>query len=415
MINSNNILIIAPSMVPRITSWGGSQRMYYLANELAKSGKKVFVISPKHKEAEKYKEKKVLYKAIFLGDEIIDKKNRNSIIKRVVFYLLKHVLYAVDYFLYSEPSRFSGATYKRWARRHEEEILDNICKYSIGEVIISGPSFSLFSIIPQIKKRNKNIKVILDYRDPWHLWKWKKNIAYYKEKRYLKYADVIVCFSEPFQEDMCTVFHIDTNKLKIIYNGYSETEWKTISKEKNESQTLIISFVGTMDFGDNILNYRNPNRLMDIVRTLPEGVVELRFVGVDEDRARKEEKNIKYIKKVTQQESFEYMMKSDILLNIHDTEDASGRYIISGKFYDYMRSGKVIWDIGKKDNLSACFISKYGLGVYCENDANEIKELLESMIELKKKGNIMDLRHGDEKYIMEFSREVQNHRYVEIC
>lgn len=414
MISGDNILVIVPSMVPRITSWGGSQRMYYLANTLSESDKNVVTISPKYKEAEEYKEKEISYKPIYLGGEITNEKKETNIIKKIVFRLLKHVIYMIDYFLYSEPSRFSGVFHKRWIRQNEEEIWDIIYRYEIGKVIISGPSFSLFSLAPKIKKRNKNIKVILDYRDPWHLWKQKKNWAYYKERKYLEYADSVICFSESFQRDMCKAFHLDMDKVKTIYNGYSENEWNLIPKETNESETLIISFVGTMDFGDNAMNYRNPNRLMEMVKMLPEGVVELQFVGVDEDRIDREEKNIKFIKKVTQQESFAYMMKSDVLLNIHDTDDFSGKYIISGKFYDYMKSGKVIWDIGKKDNLSAKFISEYGLGIHCENDSNQIKKLLNLMIELKQKKRIMDLRNGDKKCIMEFSRESQNHKYIEI-
>ena len=50
----NKILIICPSMWPKMNSWGETQRMYYLANCLAQHGWEVYTVSPKFKEKEEY-------------------------------------------------------------------------------------------------------------------------------------------------------------------------------------------------------------------------------------------------------------------------------------------------------------------------------------------------------------------------
>ncbi len=46
MADNNSVLIIAPEIPPRANSWGGSQRMYYLADMLERQGRNVITISP---------------------------------------------------------------------------------------------------------------------------------------------------------------------------------------------------------------------------------------------------------------------------------------------------------------------------------------------------------------------------------
>lgn len=430
MTASDNILIIVPEMVPRVQSWGGSQRMYYLANMLEKQGKSVITVSPGFETALECENKEVLYCPVYLGgnDERENKKGEendprkkekkaNSFLKKAKTSIYMFLV-AVDYFIYSEPSSFQGIFYEKWLKDYEKAIWECIVQKEIKKIIISGPSFSLFSIAKKIKKKNGNIKIIFDYRDPWFLWKKRKNLAYLKEKRYLKYADCIVCFSEIFRQDMCKAFEIDINKTEVVYNGYSEETWEKVDENKRKNRTrekkLVITYVGGMDFNDNRKNYRNPNMIMRAVEKLEEGTVELKFVGVAAAEKMEKRNNINYIQKVTQEESFMYMLESDVLLNIHDTDDESGKYLVPGKFYDYMRSGQVIWNIGEEDGLAARLLKEYGLGVSCINRMDTVEEMLDKLIVLKERGEIKKLRRVGEKGILSFSREMQNAGYMRV-
>ena len=430
MTEKGRILIIAPEIVPRVNSWGGSQRMYYLANMLEEWGANVTTLAPGFADAVACKNKKILYRSIYLGEVFgerkesghkkhlaEERKNKKLILKKIKR-IIYSILVTMDYFVYSEPSSFQGRFYKKWLKEHDREIKECIDTNKIEKIIISGPSFALFSIAKKIKKNDADIRIIFDYRDPWYLWKKQKNLAYLKEKKFLKYADCVVCFSEAFRNDMCKIFKISMDKAKVVCNGYSEETWEKVEMDwegkVREDGRLVITYVGSMDFNDNKKNYRNPNAIMKAVERLPEGVVELRFVGVSSMEEMKVRNNISYVGKVTQEESFGYMLESDVLLNIHDTHDDSGEYLVPGKFYDYMRSGKVIWNIGKENSLATKMLKEYKLGVSCENNRNNLEDMIDQLIALKKKGEINRLRWDDRESVLFFSREIQNKMYMEI-
>ncbi len=435
MADNNNILIIAPEIPPRANSWGGSQRMYYLADMLEKQGRNVITISPGFQMAPECVNKEVLYEPVYLGGDAgggdeegngqkcsegeKEKKRKKWIflpskIKRAIYMFMA----AADYFLYGEPSSFQGIFYKKWLKNYEEAILGCILHKGIKKVIISGPSFALFSVAEKIKKKDGSIKIIFDYRDPWFLWKKKKNLAYLKEKKYLKNADCIVCFSEAFRKDMCRTFKIESSKTAVVYNGYSDDGWKKAErragKKKRDGNQLLVTYVGSMDFNDNKKNYRNPNIVIRAAEKCEKGIVELRFVGVAAVEKMEKRNNVSYIGKVTQEESLLYMLESDVLLNVHDTDDDSGKYLVPGKFYDYMRSGRVLWNIGKEDGLAAEFLNEYGLGVSCANRADSVEGMLRRLIGLKQKEGIEKLRRTGGKEVSRFSREVQNREYIEV-
>lgn len=192
--------------------------MYYLADMLEKQGRNVITISPGFQTAPECVNKEVLYEPVYLGgdagggdeegneqkcsEEGKEKKKWIFLpgkVKRAIYMFMA----TADYFLYGEPSSFQGIFYKKWLKNYEEAILGCILHKGIKKVIISGPSFALFSVAEKIKKKDGSIKIIFDYRDPWFLWKKKKNLAYLKEKKYLKNADRIVCFSTHHPNNHC--------------------------------------------------------------------------------------------------------------------------------------------------------------------------------------------------------------------
>lgn len=116
---------------------------------------------------------------------------------------------------------FEGKKHSAWIKEYTKEIFKCIGERKIDIIIISAPSFALFEMAGKIKREFPNVKIVFDYRDPWYLWNGRKNIALIKEKMYLLHADKIVCFSEPFRQEMCKTFHLGKEKTEVIYNCYS--------------------------------------------------------------------------------------------------------------------------------------------------------------------------------------------------
>ena len=62
------IIIICPSMWPKMSMWGETQRMFYLANYLAGQGYEIIVISPAYETNRKISDaREQRYRNIYLG------------------------------------------------------------------------------------------------------------------------------------------------------------------------------------------------------------------------------------------------------------------------------------------------------------------------------------------------------------
>ncbi len=410
-------MIVCPSMYPQMRSWGETQRMYYLANYLEENGWHVVTVARGY-GAGKEVEKKQLYKSVFLGEA---KKNNDLGRKevstgKVIVDEARHIVAKfANYFcnfLFGESIFVECVEKTGWVRNNRERIVEIIAEEEIDIVIISGPSFRLFSLGNYIKEKYPNIKLVYDYRDPWYLWK-QNNLSYLQEKRLIKRADHIVAFSEAFRKDMMSIYGIPADKITTIYNGYSGEAWQRFEIEAGAKKNkLILTYTGMAYLVRQKNNYRDLSTLIDVVKRHKE--IELYLVGVCGLNGNKVEENVHFIETVTQEESFEYMLKSDVLISMHDTKDCSQKYIISGKFYDYLKSERIIWHIGAEDSLMSSIVKEQEQGVISTNDEQQIELILEELIKAWSEGYLSEKRKHNEQLIHFFEREYQNKRYEEI-
>ena len=419
------VLIICPSMWPRMRSWGETQRMFYLANYLSENGWDVSTLSPDYGSGEDSSDRNMYYSPHFPGKGIRIEQNTQqnkhtekfSVFASFLRTLASHTVTPFVKWAYNEPDCYEGILKQIWIWKSRQEIRRVLDEAEYETVIISAPSFVLFTFAKFIKKRKVSVSVVFDYRDPWHLWNRKKNFAYCTEKRCLKYADIIVGFTNIFMDDMKKIFHLPAGKCRTVYNGYSETDW--ILSETDYSPPFIrmpgrlyLIFTGNLTFWESEQNFRNPFPLIEAVSAFPD--VELYFIGVRGQIPDINYQNIHFIRNVSQKESFHFMKAADVLLSIHDTADSSGNYLISGKFYDYIRSGKVIWHIGRQEDLMSEWIRQYHLGVFCTNHPLHIKEMLQFLLQKQRENRLDTLRKNNEVFVQQFSREMQNSHYADI-
>lgn len=422
----NKIIIICPSMWPDMHTWGETQRMFYLANYLSNQEWDVTVISPRYKTDKPIEEiKKQQYRNLYIGNSI--KKHKIKTPNKITLKpgVLLHIKWRIAALLnnccellYGESGIQKIYNNIIWIEKNKNEICQAIKERDVDKVIISMPTFVYARLGKIIKKECKNVKVIYDYRDPWYLWKQKKNIGYLRERHCLKYADCIVGCSEKFRNSMIDKLGVTKNKIYTVYNGYSEKAWEKFEKIynsktqiKEKPKKMIMTYTGNISLNVRKANYRNPQYLINAVKCLPN--VELYLVGVTGFTGKISDGNVHYIGEVTQQQSFAYMMNSDVLISIHDTADKSGDYIISGKFYDYMRSRKYILHIGQSKSLMAKFINDMHLGSICENVDDELREKILELLQLWNEDKLV-LKDSNMQYIKRFSREHQNKKYMQI-
>ena len=423
---NKKLIIICPSMWPDMNLWGETQRMYYLANYLAEWGWQITVISPSYDVDKKNLEiRQKKYKNLYLGSPIkkaggggasgpLPRNGKWKSVKRHI----SNILNKCSEWFYGEPDFIEVNKKNMWIRKNRNEICRYIDKEGVQKVIISMPGFTFMQLGKRIKKACEHVRLFYDYRDPWYLWMHKKNPAYYRERYYLGFADKVVGFSEKFRIDMIKEMGIAPHKIYTVYNGYSEQAWEEFEKRKIPvqdkgpvSEKLILTYTGSMSLKNKKNNYRNPANLIEAVRELPD--VELYLVGISKIQKEIVEGNIHYIGEVTQQKSFWHMQQSDVLISIHDTEDRSGEYLISGKFYDYMRSGRTILHIGKENSLMAEFVNKYHLGDVCQNHTDSLRKKILELANRKKEGKLIR-ESSFEQDISRYARDYQNDIYRQI-
>jgi glycosyltransferase involved in cell wall biosynthesis len=427
---AEKLLIITYDMIPCTRHWGGCQRMFFLAEHLQHKGYDVSVFHSLKSNTGTFG-KVIHFNGIPAGfksgfiqsfvnsrnktDKTNRKRNKNSL-PGLLSKLAENTIRFIDSILFNEPNPGMGFISNLWIRSASGPILEYIGKNEIRTIIISGPPFGTFSIVPKIKKNYPDVKVVLDYRDPWNLWNNRKGPAYFKERKIARLADRIIVTNGPLKGSMAGKLKIEPKKIEVISNGYSEIDWETIkAKAGKNKKRMVISHIGSMNFH----GYRNPSGILSALEDFPaRDEILLQFIGIDQDEttktlSKKFGGSIRFLPKVPHRESLSEMLDSDVLLLVHTTTDVSARYLVSAKLYDYIRSGRPVWSIGSSKALNSLTITELALGLVCRNRRDEISAQLKQLYDLWKQGRLGELRRPDLD-VIPYSREYQNEKYAEL-
>ena len=265
---------------------------------------------------------------------------------------------------------------------------------------------------------------ILDYRDPWNLWNMGNQLSRHNEYSIIRLADHVVFVNERLRDDTIKLFNLDKNRCSVVFNGYSEKDWQEIIRD-NENlslnkrrEQLIISYIGSMSFNKG--GYRDLSTfLLALEKFRYKDKVRIRFVGAEaseeaEEIAKKFKNSIEFIPRVSYKRSLEYMLDSDILLLVH-TDKKSAKYVVTGKFFDYARSGKIILGISNdKDAYFMNLIERHKLGIASLNEEEQILKALNLIYYEWDNGKIDDLRKTSSQELKNFSRDNQNKEFIKI-
>jgi len=425
------VLIITYEMIPYTKYWGASQRVYYYANFLTEHGFSVDVLASRNTNIENEVKKTIKFNTLHLKnnyqkkDEIKEPINsKTSTLKYVkarIISFLKYILKNLDSIFNNDPNLGMGFIAANWIRKNNEKILTHIEKYSIENVIISAPPFGLLR--PKLLKKIKNQipgKLIIDYRDPWNCWNNKGGISFLREKKIINLCDFAVTTNNNHRQRLIKDFDIDSNKVITVMNGYDDELWNTVEKEypiNTKNEKLTFSYIGSISFKNN--SYRNPTNLLEAYSSFPENKkTKLRFIGLDLTPEKLDELSTKYpnvdfIPMVSQEDSFKYMLQSDVLINMHTTKDLSSKFLIGGKLFDYYRSKRFILSINSAESFEHEFVNEKKIGMCIENNNNEILNAINLIYQKwESNGNLINKLEDEELSL--YSRKYFNNKLLQL-
>lgn len=304
---------------------------------------------------------------------------------------------------------------KFWIKPSIKYLIEYIEKNGIEHVISSGPPHSMHMIALGLKKKFPNLKWLADFRDPWtHIDFYEKLMLskaadrkhHEMEMSVLKNADTIISIGKTMSEEFAEMYKraggSDTNKFKVITNGYDEDGLN--SERLVRDQKFSIAHIGTL------VKDRNPRILWTVLKDLLktdtefEKHFELKLVGkvdllVMEDLEKFGLK--KYLRKIDYLPHDEVILEQKrsavLLLLVNNTKNAKG--ILTGKFFEYLASGRPILAIGPVDGDLAEIIHETKCGsISGFNDELNLKLNIQGLFSQRDK-------NFDESNFLKFSRK----------
>ena len=258
-------------------------------------------------------------------------------------------------------------------------------------IFSSGPPHSVHLIGLKLAKKS-GTKWVADFRDPW------TDMFYYSENKRLRAAELLDRYLEKQVVDNAdalitvsrSISEYYDRDVTVIPNGYDESDFELI--ENSGGNNNLISYVGTMYKSQNTEEFFDS---VNELNKLSSYKYKINLIGhIHSDIVRYITSNnyesfIKIKPYIHHKESILKMVESEfLLLVIPNTKKNSG--IVTGKIFEYIRSGSKILMIGPLDSDAAKIINETNSG-YCfdYNDMSNLGTILSN----KKILNSIDYSH----------------------
>lgn len=275
-----------------------------------------------------------------------------------------------------------------------------IQKNNIEYVISSGPPHSMHLIALGLKQKNKNLKWIADFRDPWTnidfyeklmLTNWADKKHHQQELSVLQNADCVISVGQSMSDEFLGIYKNaggkNIEKFKVITNGFDEDDISTQTIEKDKKFSL--AHIGTL------VKDRNPNVLWKVLSELVKeneafkNQLELKLVGKVDIFVKEQIEKFglnSFVRKIDYLPHDEVIIEQQrsrvLLLLVNNTKNAKG--ILTGKFFEYMISGSPILAVAPTNGDLAKIMQQTNVGLISDFDDE---------VALKK--NILSLFNGN--------------------
>jgi glycosyltransferase involved in cell wall biosynthesis len=274
-----------------------------------------------------------------------------------------------------------------WNRYALKKAAALIRESQIDTIVTTSPPHSTQLIGLELKKRF-NVRWIADLRDPW------TDIYYYNqfrhtalalridrnyERQVIEKADQLITVSEDVKRLLAAKSKQPVaDKIHVIPNGYDDEDFANPLPPDDAKITL--TYTGTISESYDITG------LIEALSGLDEKQrtqLKLRFVGkipgtiVGKIRQTVPDIDLDLVGYVDHAKSIEYLFRSHLLLLVVP-KVPNNRGIITGKFFEYLASGRPVLAIGPTDGDLADLIAETRCGqLFDYADAAGMQELIE--------------------------------------
>lgn len=258
-------------------------------------------------------------------------------------------------------------------------LLDNDIQY----IVTTGPPHSMHLIGLGLKKLHPNFKWIADFRDPWSDWdileklkvfNWGMRIHRRLESKVMRSCDVLLTISKRLAKVFEEKNH--TTPVAVITNGVDESDFE-ITHKMADVNKFRIAHIGLLNeirdpkyfwvaLEELCQEYKDFNQDLEIVLA---GMVSSSILTNLENNSILKSK-LNFVNYVSHEKVFEYYASSSLLLLFLNQTD-NAKWILPGKFYEYMFSGKPVLCLGAKNSDINDIIKETKCGELVEFDDKE--------------------------------------------
>ena len=299
-----------------------------------------------------------------------------------------------------------------WCKYAFAEACRIIEKHGITTIITTGPPHSTHLTGLKLKKKY-GVKWLVDFRDPWttiyyndslYQTRWAQKINRRYEQSVLDACDHLLLVADDREK-----LNIAAHKVTFIPNGFDAVDF--CDKQSSPSDVFTICYTGTIAG-----NYPT-GKLLEAFGALQQEIpFKLRFVGKVTDHIRQKfiaqlGDSVEFVDFVPHREAINEMMSSSVLLLLIPKAE-NNKYILTGKVFEYLATGKSVLVVGPPDSMAAKIVRQANAGeTFDYDDAEGMRDFLLRQYQNHQKG-ILPTSVGE--VIRQFSRERLTQRLAEM-
>ncbi len=333
----------------------------------------------------------------------VGNKSKSSIFQYISLFIRNHIFV---------PDPRIG--WNKYALKEAKKI---ITEKNIDIFITTSPPHSTQLIGLELKKWRSDLQWLADFRDPW------TDIFYYKDLKHTFISDYLnkkkeidvlsksnlISVVSPNMKNIFESKGIDESKIKVIPNGFDESDFKDKNLLKNSKFT--ISYIGIANAHYDISSF-----IKALEKFGETHDYQLNIIGEFTDELLGKINNTKVIKNINflgylpHKEAVKYTNSSDLLLLVIPNVP-NNKLIYTGKLFEYIASDNPILCIGPKNGDAEIVIEKNKFGKSFEyTEVSKIYDFICSVSngDFRRNTNINDVNKYSRKNLAyEFSKLIK--------